>query len=228
MAELASEVEATFLPGIKGGTELITSFLSLGAEKEAVNIPPSYEASKVAEGIPPTSIPMDIECDESSVDYGECLNRKRRGQYQEGIRAAEEAFKDFYPSARVMSDPSSVITDPTLLLKVPKPLKGKGKSAKSTASGIAKKLASDEIGGDIIGWGTGQSAAAVAKTQQATKALTESKIKEMIPKGLTKEWVEDQLRLYTGAIAKAGPKLKNTQLFVRKEMMERILLLWPK
>ena len=39
----------------------------------------------------------------------------------------------------------------------------------------------------------------MAKTQKVTKALTESKVKEMISKGLTKPWVEEQLEYYTKA-----------------------------
>ena len=82
--------------------------------------------------------------------------------------------------------------------------------------------------GAIIGWGTGQSAAAVAQTQQVTASLTATRVASMVARGLSKEWVQDQLIKYTASIAAGGAKLQNTQLVPRKELMERILSLWPK
>lgn len=93
---------------------------------------------------------------------------------------------------------------------------------------LPAKLRSGEIGDKIIGWGRGQATDAVIKTRQVTEALTKGKVKEMIGKGLTKEWVEEQLESYTTNALKGGAKWKNSQLFVRKELMERILSLWPK
>ena len=50
----------------------------------------------------------------------------------------------------------------------------------------------------------------------------------MISSGLTREWVEQQLSMYRKALGSGGPKLKNKQLIPRKELMEKILELWPK
>lgn len=98
-----------------------------------------------------------------------------------------------------------------------------------TALGISGGPVSVTAGsqGVIIGWGTGQSALAVLKTQQITQSLTAVKVAEMIGQGLSKAWVQDQLAKYNASIAQAGAKLQNTQLVVRKELMEKILSLWP-
>jgi hypothetical protein len=83
--------------------------------------------------------------------------------------------------------------------------------------------------GAIIGWGTGQSAKAVARTRAVTTALTDDKVKEMNAKGLCKEWVESQLKMYRKSIAKGvgSPAKPNTQVFPRQKLMEKILALWP-
>ena len=97
----------------------------------------------------------------------------------------------------------------------------------ASTTAASGKLSSGQIGGDIIGWGTGQTAEAAEQTLAVTKALTRGKVSEMIGKGLTREWVVEQLGFYTAAVAKGEAKLKNNQLFARKELMERILSLWP-
>ena len=49
----------------------------------------------------------------------------------------------------------------------------------------------------------------------------------MVANGLSKAWVQQQLALYTAAIAQGGAKLDNSQLLIRRELMEKILSLWP-
>jgi RHS repeat-associated protein len=79
--------------------------------------------------------------------------------------------------------------------------------------------------GNIVGWGTGQSGAAV--TQQLARTLTKDAIKHMIRRGLTRSAVEEQLAVYQRALAQQGAKLANTQLLPRIEVLEKILKLWP-
>ena len=87
-------------------------------------------------------------------------------------------------------------------------------------------LSNDEIGGKIIGWGTGQTQSAVDKTEAVTKNLTRAKVEEMIQKGLTKDWVKKQFGLYEAAL-KNPAKAKNINLQPRYELMKKILSLWP-
>jgi hypothetical protein len=93
-------------------------------------------------------------------------------------------------------------------------------------AGAAAELTSAEAG-QIIGWGTGQTAEAVAQTQAATRALTTEAIKGMIKRGLTRTWVTEQLAAYERAVATGAAKLKNVQLLPRLELMKRLLELWP-
>jgi hypothetical protein len=82
------------------------------------------------------------------------------------------------------------------------------------------------IGKNIVQWGAGRTAQDVQKTLKVYESLTEEGVKEMANKGLTKEWVIDQLNLYEKATIKGGDKLKNAQLLARKDLMKRILSLW--
>jgi hypothetical protein len=84
------------------------------------------------------------------------------------------------------------------------------------------------VQGSIIGWGTGQRADAVARTRAVTVALTGDKVKEMNAKGLHREWVECQLKMYRESIARGigSPAKPNTQIFPRQELMEKLLALW--
>jgi len=84
----------------------------------------------------------------------------------------------------------------------------------------------DEIGGKIIGWGTGQTQSAVDKTEALTKNLTRAKVEEMIEKGLTKDWVKKQFSMYEAAL-KDPAKAKNINLKPRFDLMKKILSLWP-
>ena len=84
----------------------------------------------------------------------------------------------------------------------------------------------DEIGGKIIGWGTGQTESAVDKTEALTKNLTRAKVEEMIQKGLTKDWVKKQFSMYEAAL-KDPAKAKNINLKPRFDLMKKILSLWP-
>lgn len=86
-------------------------------------------------------------------------------------------------------------------------------------------LTSAEMG-RIIGWGENQTAEAVNQTINVTKNLTRSQIRSWAYKGLTRPWVEKQLKFYTNSINKGGKKLDNKQLEYRKELMEKMLGLW--
>jgi hypothetical protein len=94
----------------------------------------------------------------------------------------------------------------------------------ATFSGVKSR-----VQGSIMGWGTGQTAEAVAKTRAVTVALTGDKVKEMNAKGLHREWVERQLKMYRESIARGigSPAKPNTQIFPRQKLMEKILALWP-
>ena len=80
--------------------------------------------------------------------------------------------------------------------------------------------------GRIIGWGEGQSAEAVAKTEALTESLTKELVEQWEKQGLTKEWVSKQLELYIKAVEAGAGKLKNMNLLPRKALMEKILELW--
>ena len=89
-----------------------------------------------------------------------------------------------------------------------------------------------DIGEQIVKWGRGQGADDVAQTIARTRGLTSDGVREMAKQGLTREWVEKQLSLYRKALEKGGDKLRNDklrneQLLPRRELMERILELWP-
>src|SRR5437016_5423438 len=75
------------------------------------------------------------------------------------------------------------------------------KIARSHANHVDQDMSSnDEIGGKIIGWGTGQTQSAVNKTEALTKSLTRAKVEEMVQKGLTKDWVKKQFSMYEAAL----------------------------
>lgn len=94
-------------------------------------------------------------------------------------------------------------------------------------TGVGAALTSGQAGG-VIGWGTGQTAAAVAQTEAVTQSLTTQAIRQMIARGLTREWVAAQLVQYEAAVARGGAKLVNQQLLPRLALMRRLLELWPK
>jgi hypothetical protein len=97
--------------------------------------------------------------------------------------------------------------------------------ATSNAGGLGQSLNSEGMG-RVIGWGEGKAADAVAQTQAVTESLTSKVVEAMAERGLTKEWVIDQLSKYTAAFEKGGDKLKNVQLIPRMELMTKILELW--
>jgi hypothetical protein len=110
--------------------------------------------------------------------------------------------------------------------KTPTPRGPVGAAAGAGEAGAAELTASQ--GGRIIGWGTGQTAEAVAQTQAVARGLTTEAVEGMVARGLTRQWVQEQLALYERAIAAGGPKLKNLQLLPRLELMKKLLELWPK
>ncbi|MES2888199.1 MAG: hypothetical protein V4739_09305 [Pseudomonadota bacterium] len=89
---------------------------------------------------------------------------------------------------------------------------------------------SDDLGKNVVGWGTGQTAEDVEKTKSRTKEINPAVVDKMKEKGLQKDWVEKQLNGYNKAYedGKAGTKntLGNKQLLPRKELMEKILENW--
>jgi hypothetical protein len=89
-------------------------------------------------------------------------------------------------------------------------------------------LRSDYIGKNIIRWGTGQNAEAVALTVNRTTQISETTVSAMVQQGLTREWVAGQLTAYEKAFQRGGAALKNTQLQPRTELMKIILEAWPK
>jgi RHS repeat-associated protein len=88
-------------------------------------------------------------------------------------------------------------------------------------------LKSNEFG-RIIGWGEGQTQVAVQTTRNVTANLTRSQVQAFRNQGLTKEWVQDQLKSYNRSTSNVNKSSKNTQLLSRKELMEKILYLWNK
>jgi hypothetical protein len=66
--------------------------------------------------------------------------------------------------------------------------------ARAPAAAERATLAASEYG-QIIGWGTGQSARAVAQTQAVTQALTTQAVENMIAQGLTRGFVQSQLTM---------------------------------
>ena len=99
-----------------------------------------------------------------------------------------------------------------------------GTGAAEAGAGVA--LTSGQAGG-VVGWGTGQTAAAVAQTEAVTQTLTTQPIRQMIARGVTREWVVAQLALYEAAVAQGATKLVNNQLLPRLALMRRLLELWP-
>lgn len=95
------------------------------------------------------------------------------------------------------------------------------------APAIAEGVLSAGEMGEIIGWGTGQTAAAVAQTEAVTEALTTEMVEGMIERGLTREFVEKQLAMYIRSAANAFKVANNAQLLPRLALMQKLLELWP-
>ncbi|MBV8070965.1 MAG: hypothetical protein JO270_13735 [Acidobacteriaceae bacterium] len=84
----------------------------------------------------------------------------------------------------------------------------------------------NQIGGDIVGWGKGQSEEAVEVTREATRTLTYDKVRLMVGEhGLPRAWVEYIARQYQDGIVRGLAK-ENTQIEARLEYMQKILELW--
>lgn len=67
------------------------------------------------------------------------------------------------------------------------------------------------------------------KTEDVTQSLTSDRVKEMITKkGLTKESVEENLKLYEDAAKVPVKVAKNVQLQPRLKLLRKLLELWPK
>jgi hypothetical protein len=103
-----------------------------------------------------------------------------------------------------------------------------GAGAEAAGAEAAGTALTSGQAGEVIGWGTGQTAVAVAQTEAATQGLTTQAIRQMITRGLTRQWVEAQLAQYESAIARGGAKLVNRQLLPRLALMRKLLELWPR
>jgi RHS repeat-associated protein len=96
------------------------------------------------------------------------------------------------------------------------------------ASSVQVARSAGDIGKNVIKWGTGQTAEAVATTTERIKAVNPAEVVKMIKEGLRKDFFEKQLAQYQKAIDVGGKKLINEQLLPRLELMEKILESWPK
>lgn len=84
-----------------------------------------------------------------------------------------------------------------------------------------------QYGQRIIGWGTGQSAAAVQQTLRVAQSLTPDVVRRMVEQGLSKGWVLEQLALYERSAQVGHKVVHNAQLLPRLELMRRLIELWP-
>jgi hypothetical protein len=80
--------------------------------------------------------------------------------------------------------------------------------------------------GEIIGWGTRQSKESVEQTRSVTDSLTPEKVKDMIAKGLDKDWLLETKGKYEANL-RAGRMSRNAQAIPRYELVNKILELWP-
>ena len=90
------------------------------------------------------------------------------------------------------------------------------------------RVLSNREAGQIIQWGTSNKPEGVAATMALSKSLTPEDVLAMQSKGLNRRTVENLLEQYNAAITQGGSKLRNTQLIPRRDLMIRILELWPK
>ena len=81
--------------------------------------------------------------------------------------------------------------------------------------------------GDVIGWGKSNKDADVKRTLTRTKTLKSQDVRAMMDQGLTRKDAEALLALYEKAIKAGGKKLDNAQLIPRRDLMKKILSLWP-
>ena len=65
------------------------------------------------------------------------------------------------------------------------------------------------------------------QTVRVTRDLTASRVTQLAQQGVTREWVEKQLRMYQGKLEGGGRALENTQLLPRIELMKKLLEHWP-
>src|SRR5690606_19893520 len=99
-------------------------------------------------------------------------------------------------------------------------------SASPHAARAGGQILSNQAAGKIIGWPTGQAAA--ARTAEMARTLTAEQVAAMRAQGLNRATVEHLRATYQKAIETGGAKLRNQQLLPRAQLMDRILELWPK
>ena len=81
--------------------------------------------------------------------------------------------------------------------------------------------------GQLIGWGTGQGAAATAQTDAVTANLTSQQVADWADAGLSRDWVAENLQQYQDALNRGGAAANNSNLVPRIALMQKILELWP-
>jgi hypothetical protein len=119
------------------------------------------------------------------------------------------------------------LSDDEVIAIGPEILKPRREDQPLTRPEIAAALSRKEFA-DIIGWGEGNAAQRVKQTEDVTAGLTRDKVKEMITKrGLTKESVLENIKLYENAATDPVKVAKNTQLLPRLNLLKRLLELWP-
>ncbi len=103
---------------------------------------------------------------------------------------------------------------------------------KGAAKGIPEALnaagRAGDIGKDIVGWGTKQTAEGVAKTVARIEQINAETVGQMARQGLTREWIDTQAAKYANALEAGGRKAINEQLVPRLELMLKIMDSWTK
>ncbi len=114
-------------------------------------------------------------------------------------------------------------------------LLGKGRAAASknlankalkNTKNVKNKILSNREAGKAIQWPKGQGSA--KQTKEMAENLSVSDVTKMINRGLNKETVKHLRSQYQKALEQGGKKLQNEQLLPRKQLMDKILELWPK
>jgi hypothetical protein len=119
------------------------------------------------------------------------------------------------------------LSDDEVLAIGPEVLKPRRENQPLTGPEVAAVLSRRQFA-DVLEWGEGNAAERVKKTEDVTASLTRDKVKEMITKkGLTKEAVLENLKLYERAATDPVKVAKNTQLLPRLKLLKRLLELWP-
>jgi hypothetical protein len=97
-----------------------------------------------------------------------------------------------------------------------------------TTLGLSAPTLSTNAQMTLIGWGTTGRLLQLLRTWRVGAFMTRARVLQLMSQGLTKEAVVDLLAKYDDIIAEGGRKLTgNPQILPRKEVLEKILKLWP-